>query len=224
MYMKTIKKVVLIVCSGITLLTVSNRVYAYSIGNISTQQIENTYSKTPQQEKILVSKFIKGDKKLTNKDISYIYYNYQVKNGDSIKANLTAKIDSYVNKKRYEDALSLAESSFAKLPYAISLVNRACDLAQHIKSDKVDLFVWQLAGLFHAIGMSGKGTGFEDAYKVRSLQDAYLFETLWQQTPMNDIVGKEEVNKGKDKYYVLSKKSHTNKNFEKVYFMLSLPD
>lgn len=223
MYMETVKKIVLIAFSGLSLLFVSNRVGANAIGNNLTQKTENIYNKTPQQEKTLISRFIKGDKKLTNKDISYIYYNYHIKDGDSIKANLTSKIDGYMKNKSYEVALSLAESSFSKLPYDISIVNRACDIAQHIKSDKVDLFVWQLAGLFHAIGTSGDGSSFEKAYKVRSLQDAYLFETLWQQTPMNDIVGKEEVSKGKDRYYVLSKKNAENKNLLKTYFVISSP-
>lgn len=221
--MKTVRKTIIIAFSGLSLLCLSGSFNANAINSNLKQKVENRDKKTQQQEKTIISRFLRGDKNLTNKDISYIYFNYKLEDGDSIKSKLTSKIDGYIRTKRYEAAQSLAESAFSQIPYDISIINRACDLAQHNKSDKVDLYVWQLAGLFHAIGTSGDGSSFEKAYKVRSLQDAYLFESLWQQVPMNDIVGKEEVTKGDNKYYVLSAKDSEKNSVVKVYFMISLP-
>lgn len=147
----------------------------------------------PEDFDALQKRFIQGDTTLSLRSIESLYFGLpRTTAEDNYFHQIETEVDQLIKKSRYSEALRLAERSLERNPIRLSLLKRACDLAQHEQSKHLDLYVWQVAEILFLIEHTGDGKTHETAYRVMSKSDALLYETLWLDTPMDQIVSQAE--------------------------------
>ncbi len=142
----------------------------------------------------IITRFRRGDTTLMMSSIESLYFGHQTKKGeDSFLAQIESEVDASIKASQYAKALQSAQRGLWRNPAHLGILKRACDLAHHEGHAKVDLYVWQLTELLYLISLTGDGTTHEDAYRVMSVADAYLFETLWLETPTAHILDRRNL-------------------------------
>lgn len=210
-----------------TMCTITICIHATGIYASNKLQERNTKKESNTKfSKDEIKKFIKrfqdGDKSLKQDEISSIYYQYQVPNAEEVRHELTKIVDSYIKGHSFDDAQRCAEGALATIPYDLGILNRCCDLSQHNKDPKVDIYVWQLASFFYIISRSGDGSSYSKALKVRSERDAVLYETLWQQVPEENIKSQINTPRGNKHYIVITIKNKDNSKEYKYYEIINI--
>lgn len=148
---------------------------------------ENIGDIEPQQ-----LRFYKADTTLTMNTIASLYFAREVSADDSIFfGQIIPKVDTAIEQARYKEALSLAKKGLFRNPTHLGLLKRACELAQHEKSEQLTNYIWQVTELFNLIQHTGDGKSPQSAWCVMDFDDALLYEHLWLETEMSQILDRQ---------------------------------
>lgn len=165
-------------------------------------------------------RFSRGDKALTNDEIAQLYYKYSLFNYDEVERYFEQRVDSLLVASTFRNAYLQLEYAIKTIPIDLKLLTRACEMAQYLGDERVEMHVWQLASLLYVIDYSGDGLTPETAYLVRSPRDAYLFETLWMGVNSEELKRPLESNssKGLTLCYEIGKKGASKvRRYYRVY-------
>lgn len=166
----------------------------------------------------LLYRFRKADTTLTRKEIESLYFSRRVAEGDSIFfGQILPKVDTAIDKEQYAEALQIAEKGLHRNPLHIGLLKRACDLAKHEGSPKLDSYVWQIAELFYLIQHTGDGKTPRTALRVMEVDDAVLYEVLWLDTIKERIVDRALSPLGQGQLLILSIRDPKGSIYKKYY-------
>lgn len=166
----------------------------------------------------LLYRFRKADTTLTRKEIESLYFSRRVAEGDSIFfGQILPKVDTAIDKEQYAEALQIAEKGLYRNPLHIGLLKRACDLAKHEGSPKLDSYVWQIAELFYLIQHTGDGKTPRTALRVMEVDDAVLYEVLWLDTIKERIVDRALSPLGQGQLLILSIRDPKGSIYKKYY-------
>lgn len=165
-------------------------------------------------------RFRRADSTLTKGDIESLYYTRKAAEDDgSFFGHIIPRVDSAIMEKKYPEALTLAQKGLYRNPMHIGLIKRACDLSEHLGNAELDLYLWQITELLSLIHNTGDGKSLKTAMRVRSEEDALLFEQLWLDTIVERIMEKRyETHEGKT-YLILSIREPKNKIGKKYYLV-----
>lgn len=178
----------------------------------------DSINKSDKEIKEISGRFVKGDKTLKDDDIQALYYLYKVDNMDVKQNDYASMTDKYIKLNKFIEAEKTAELGISIIPIDLGLLSRVSELAQHNSSPKIDMYIWQMASIFHIISRTGDGTNEANAYKVRNTRDAYLYETLWLQTPAKTIFDRKEELKDGKKYIIFTIKLTPISKISKSYY------
>lgn len=142
----------------------------------------------------LLARFRRGDTTLRSETIARLYYSHHVKRGTgSFLHQIEQEADASIAASRYAEALRTVRRGLLRSPMHFALIKRACDLAQHEGDPEVDVYLWQLVELFVVVEEGGDGKTPKTAFEVMGPSDALLFETLWMETPKEEIKRRDPV-------------------------------
>lgn len=165
-------------------------------------------------------RFRRADSTLTKGDIESLYYTRKAAEDDgTFFGHIIPRVDSAIMQQRYSDALTLAQKGLYRNPMHIGLIKRACDLSEHFGSAELDLYLWQITELLSLIDNTGDGKSVKTAMRVRSEEDALLFEQLWLDTIAERIMEKRYEDHAGQRYLVLSVREPRNKISKKYYLV-----
>lgn len=138
----------------------------------------------------MLTRFRQGDTTLTAKNIETLYFTREHIGEDAqLFGALAPQIDSAIRRSQYKEAYSLVQKGLWRDPLHIGFIKRACELSSHQKDVKrSNIYVWQIAELFHLISSTGDGKSPKTAMRVAAKEDARLYETLWLETPPEHIL------------------------------------
>lgn len=148
----------------------------------------------PVEVEPLMMRWRQGDTTLRSETISRLYYSHHAKRGrGSFLHKIETDADASIAASRYGEALRTVRRGLLRSPMHFALLKRACDLAQHEGDPEVDTFLWQIVELFVVVEGSGDGKTPKTAFEVMGVSDAILFETLWMETPKDEIRRRDPV-------------------------------
>lgn len=166
----------------------------------------------------LTRRFSNADTTLTRKEIESLYFTRRVAEGDSIFfGQILPKVDTAIAKGHYADALRTAEKGLLRNPMHIGLLKRACDLAEHEDSPRLDGYVWRISELFYLIQHTGDGKSPATALRVMAVDDAILYEVLWLDTIQERIMERRLSPSSKGQLLTLSIRDPKGKMYKKYY-------
>lgn len=187
--------------------------------NGGTLPLKTSEELLPVDIEPLMTRFRRGDTTLRSEQISSLYYSNRLKDASEQRflADIEVEADRNIEASRYEDALRSVRCGLFRNPMHIPLLKRACDLAQHLGDEEVDIYIWQIVELLVAIDSSGDGTTPERAYNTMGVSDAILFETLWLETPREHIKRRPSVTEEHNKSLLTLEVSHNGKTKLRYY-------
>lgn len=150
---------------------------------------QEVFSPVPRQ-----IRFMRGDTTLTTQDIEQLYY---ADGGMSqyYTTRIQEEIQREIHAVQYAKAYQACRKALWHDPIDLSLIKRAGELANHIHLDKEkDIYIWQLAEILHLISQTGTGATIDNAYEVHREEDAAIFEKLWLDTPLENIISSQRGN------------------------------
>lgn len=139
-------------------------------------------------------RFMRGDTTLTPQDIEQLYY---ADGGMSryYTTRIQEEIQREIHAVQYAKAYQACRKALWHDPIDLSLIKRAGELANHIHLERdKEIYVWQLAEILHLISQTGTGATIDNAFEVHHEEDAAIFEKLWLDTPLDNILGSQRGN------------------------------
>lgn len=161
---------------------------SFRLHNGGTHTLEPLVELLPVEIEPLMARFRRGDTTLLSNVIAQLYYSNHSKRGaGSFLHQIEQEADASIASARYGEALRTVRRGLLRNPMYFAFLKRACDLAQHERDPEVDVYLWQLVELFVVVEGSGDGKTPKTAFDVMGVSDALLFETLWMETPREEI-------------------------------------
>lgn len=169
----------------------------------------------------LTTRFRRGDTTLTKKNIETLYFARPPKQDDGrFFGHIIPAVDSAIRQSQYKEAYALAQKGLWRNPMRIGLLKRACELAiKNGNQKRADLYVWQISELFDLIQHTGDGKTPKTALRITDEEDAMLYETLWLETPKEQIVGQESTTYQGCKLLALVIKNKQGETSKKYYIV-----